>query len=291
MSDKKIAILAVFGAAILSSAAAAISKKGLEEIPPFSLTFFRLFVASICVLPFFLHLKRHKISKIRELVPVSLFATGNIVFFILGVYFTTANIASIIYAAVPLLAAVILYIFFKEKLSIRRQFGISIGFLGVVFISLLPLFYKNNPFSGNLFGNLLLTIAVISWSFYLVYSKKLQEKYSPFIITCSYIFLSTIILFPFFLWDLKSSFGWWQDLGWWGIFSIFYLAIMISIVSYMLNQYSVKHGGAVLTGTMFYIMPVFGFGINFVLLGELMTPGFIFGSMLALIGTYLVVRK
>ena len=59
----------------------------------------------------------------------------------------------------------------------------------------------------------------------------------------------------------------------------------------MLNQYAIKHGGSVLASTMFYVMPVFSFVINFWLLGELLTPGFIFGSLLALVGTYLVVRK
>ena len=291
MSDKKIAIITMIAATLLSSAAAAVTKKGLGEIPPFSFVFLRLFVATICILPFFLYLKGHKTSKMKELVPISLFATGNLIFFVLGLTFTTANIGSVIYAAVPLIAGFIIYLFFKEKLPVDKQTGTLIGFAGVLLITFLPLLEKGNAFSGNLFGNALLVIGIISWSSYLVFSKKLQEKYSPFIITCYCIFVSSVVLFPFFLWELQSNFGWWLHIGGWGIFSVLYLAIFISIFSYLLNQYTVKHGGAVFAGTMFYLMPIFGFGINFWLLGEQLTPIFIFGSILALLGTYLVVRK
>ncbi|HSA83882.1 MAG TPA: DMT family transporter, partial [Patescibacteria group bacterium] len=142
-----------------------------------------------------------------------------------------------------------------------------------------------------LLGNFFLTLAVILWSFYLVYSKKLQETFSPFIITCHFIFLSTIVMFPFFLWELQTQSGWWVHVTWWGIFSVSYLAIVITIFNYMLSQYTIKHGGAVMASMMFYIMPVFSFIINFFLLGEFLTPGFIFGSLLALLGTYLVVRR
>src|SRR5438046_2507553 len=103
MNSRRIAILAILGAAMFGGAYAGISKKGLTEIPPFTFTFFRLVIASVCVLPFFLRLKENKIANLKKLIPVSLLATGNVVFFIIGVSLTVANAGSLIYAAVPLL--------------------------------------------------------------------------------------------------------------------------------------------------------------------------------------------
>jgi drug/metabolite transporter (DMT)-like permease len=291
MSDRKIAILSVIAAAILGGAVAGITKRGLYEIPPYSFTFLRFVIASICILPFFLHIKGHKTSKIRDLTPISLFATINVLFFIIGVKYTTANVGSVIYAAVPMLSAVILYIFFKERLSKKKEIGLVIGFIGVLLITLLPLLEKGNPFAGSLLGNAFLTVAIISWSFYMVYSKKLHEKYSPFLITANFIFVSTIVTFPLFLLDFQTNFGWWNNVGAWGIFSIFYVAVVITVFNYMLNQYSIRHGGSILAGMMFYLAPIFGFVANYFIVGELLTTGFIFGSLLALLGTYLVVRK
>ncbi len=291
MSGRKIALIALIFAVLLGSGTAGITKKGLMEIPPYSFTFFRFFIASLFVLPFFLHSKGHKTSNLKELIPTSLFATGNVLFFILGVSLTTANVGSLIYAAVPLLIAVILYVLYRHRFSRQKECGLIIGFLGVLLITVLPLVEKGQAFAGNIGGNLLLTVAIISWSFYMVFSKRLHEKYSPFLITSNFIFLSTVVLFPFFLWDLYTKFGWWHDLSGWGIFSILYVAIIITVINYILNQYVIKHGGTVMAATMFYIMPIFGFIINFFLLGELLTTGFIMGSLLALVGTYLVVRK
>lgn len=291
MNSNKLALIAVFVAAILGSATAGIAKKGLEEIPPYSYTFLRFAVASLFVLPFLLNNRGKQLLHVRALTPISLFATANVTFFIIGVNYTTANIGSVIYAAVPLLTALIIFIFFKKRLSLSKEVGIGIGFGGVLVITLLPLFEKGNPFAGDLLGNFFLTLAIIMWSFYLVFSKKLQERYSPFLITSYFILLSTIVLLPFFLWELFTQPGWWGQVTGWGIFSVFYVAVIITVLNYTLNQYAIKHGGAVLASTMFYISPVFSFVINFFLLGELLTPGFIFGSLLALLGTYLVVRK
>lgn len=291
MSSHRLALIAVFVAALLGSATAGIAKKGLAEIPPYSYTFLRFAVASLCVLPFLFNHRGKQLLHFRALTPISLFATANITFFILGVSYTTANIGSVIYAAVPLLTALIIFLFFKKRLSLNKEIGIGIGFVGVLIITLLPLFEKGNPFAGNLFGNFLLTLAIIFWSFYLVFSKKLQETYSPFIITSYLIFLSTIVLLPFFVWEFFTQSGWWLHVTGWGIFSVFYVAVIVTVLNYTLNQYAIKHGGAVMASTMFYISPVFSFVINFFLLGELLTQGFIFGSLLALLGTYLVVRK
>jgi drug/metabolite transporter (DMT)-like permease len=85
--------------------------------------------------------------------------------------------------------------------------------------------------------------------------------------------------------------GWWESITIWGVISLFYMGAVITVFGYILHQYAIKHGGPVIASTMFYILPIFGFVINFLLLGELLTPGFIFGCSLAILGTYLVVRK
>lgn len=291
MSSRKIAFIAVIFGAFLNGAAAALTKKGVTEIPPLSFAMLRLTIASLVILPFFLKQNGYALSNMREITPVSLFASLNIIFFVLGMKFTTGNTGVVIYAAVPLLTGMILYFFFQEKLVIKKVWGILIGFIGVLIITLLPLFEKGNPFSGNLLGNFFLICAVVSWSFYMVYSKRIQRKYSPFMVTSNFIFVTTAVLLPFFLWDLQQHFGWWQHITVWGILAIFYMALVITIFAYTLNQYAIKHGGSVFAATTFYLFPIFGFTTNFFLLREHLTIGLIIGSILALLGTSLVMRK
>lgn len=292
MSSRKIALIAVIVFALLNGASAAFTKKGVEEIPPLTFAMLRMTLASLCVLPFFLKQKGNIVSQIRDITPISLFATINVTFFILGMQFTAGNTGMVVYSAVPLLTGMILFLFFKEKFSLGKISGIVIGFIGVLLITFLPLLEQGNPFVGNLLGNSFLIIAVISWSFYMVYSKKkLQKKYSPFLVTCNFIFVTTITLFPFFLWDLDKNFGWWDQVTGWGILAVFYTGVVITVGAYLLNQYAIKHGGAVFAATTFYLFPIFGFVTNYFLLGENVTLGLLIGTVLALVGVALVLRK
>lgn len=291
MSARQIALAAIILVAIENAFTAGIIKKGLEEIPTLSFAALRFFIAALCILPFFLQKKRNSFTSFREIAPVSLLATINVVFFVLGLKLTTANIGSVIYAAVPLLTGVILYFLVKERLSRHKVFGILVGFVGVLIISLLPLLEKGNPFAGNLLGNLFLTFAIISWSFYMVYSKRLQKTYSPFMLITNFIIVTAVILIPVFIWDTIQHFGWWEHLTLWGVGSLLFAGIVITIFGYILLQYATKHGGAVFASTTFYITPVLAFAVNYFLLGEELTPAFIIGSTLALIGTGLVMRK
>lgn len=291
MSPRKIALIAVVLGALLNGASAAFTKKGVGEIPPLSFAFLRMVVASLVVLPFFLKQKGHSLVVMREITPISFFATINVIFFVLGMKLTSGNIGAVLYVAVPLVTTIILYFLFQEKLSKHKLLGVLLGFSGGLIITLLPLLEKGSPFSGNLLGNFFLICAIISWSFYLVYSKRLQKKYSPFMVTSNFIFVTALVLFPFFLWDLQQHAGWWQQVSIWGISAVLYLGIVITIGAYTLNQYAIKHGGSVFAATTFYLFPIFGFTANFFMLGEHVTTGLIIGSVLALIGTSLVMRK
>jgi|SRR5882724_4301712 len=75
MNGETIALLAILLVAVENSGTAAIAKKGLTEIPPLSLAFLRFVVASIFVLPVFLHKKGHQLSQMREIFPISFFAS------------------------------------------------------------------------------------------------------------------------------------------------------------------------------------------------------------------------
>ncbi len=166
----------------------------------------------------------------------------------------------------------------------------------VAFIKLLSVLFSNNTLAADTGWAFAVTTlpdicAVISWSFYMVYSKRIQKKYSPFMVTSNFIFVTTAVLLPFFLWDLQQHFGWWNHVTGWGILAIFYMALVITILAYTLNQYAIKHGGSVFAATTFYLFPIFGFTTNFFLLGEHLTIGLIIGSILALLGTFLVMRK
>lgn len=291
MSDRQKAFLAIFLGTILGGASTTAQKIGLVEFPQLSFAFIRFLIASIIILPFFLKLKKHELKEFKDLIPVSLFASMNIILFILGIKTTTATIGQLLYAGVPLLTGLIAYWFMSENFKFKKILGIIIGFVGVGLVVFLPVIEKGQIFAGDLKGNLLIAAAVIFWSFYMVFTKKSQRKYSPLAVTSIFIFVTTVVLFPLFIYDQTVHFGWWHALTINGIMAMLYITIVATIITYILNQYAIKHGGSVFASMAFYLLPIFSFLSAFLLLGEKLTLGLLIGGTLALLGVFFVTKK
>lgn len=289
MNDKQKAILSVLLLSILSGSTAAVIKIGLFNIPPLSFAFLRFLIAGVIILPFLL--RRKKIKSLLPLVPISLLGTINIVAFILGIKTTTATIAQLLYAGVPLLTALILFIFFKDRLPFRKVLGITLGFLGVTFVVFLPIFERETKFSGDLLGNLLIVVGVISWSFYAVLSKDKLKSFSPFFMTAAFIWVTLLTLLPLSIFESVQYSDWWKELSLSGIFSIIYVGTVSTIFTYLLNQYAIKHGGSIFASMQFYLIPISAYLFAFLLLGENLTTGLVIGAVFALLGVYITTKR
>ena len=290
MPERQKAFVAIFTGALLGGATAAVTKIGLLGIPPLSFVFLRFLIASLLLAPFVLK-KGKNLKYFTGLVPISLLATFNIIVFILGIKTTTATIGQLLYAATPFLTAIILYLIYKEKLSIIKGAGIVIGFIGTAVVIVLPVIENQNPFSGNLLGNFLIAAGVATWSFYMVFSKRLLKNYSPLEITSGFIFTTALVSLPLFIFDTFANNGWWINLDFNSVLAFAYVTIVSTIVTYFLNQYAIKHGGSVFASMVFYLLPIFAFFFAFLLLGEGLTIGLVAGGILVLLGIYLTTGK
>lgn len=291
MSDRQKAFTAILLITLIGAGTPPVTKIGLFEIPPLSFAFVRFALVSLFILPFFLPKRKNFKKDFFKLLLVSLLASGNIIFFVLGIKLTTANISQLIYAGVPIITAFILYGGFGQKLSLKNIFGIALGFVATAIVLLLPIIEKGGEFAGDLQGNILLLAAVILYSFYVVFTKRLLNSYSPFEISSVFIFVTTVVLSPLFLYELTAYGSWWRNIAIPGLLSMGYVVFFTTIASYVLNQYAIKHGGVIFYSMVFYLTPVFGFLAAFLLLGEKLTPGLIIGGSLALLGIFLTTSK
>lgn len=177
MSDKtKAALIIVFGA-VIGGAVSPVVKIGLKKIPPFSFSFVRFFLASLFLFPLLLKSKVKLDRSLFSLVLVSLLSTANIALFAFGIKLTTASVAQFLYAGTPIMAGIFSYFILKQRVSLKKWLFITLGLIGVFFVIFLPLIEKNSLHAGNLTGNILITIGMILWSLYFVYSKQYQRKF------------------------------------------------------------------------------------------------------------------
>jgi drug/metabolite transporter (DMT)-like permease len=288
MSSRKIALLSLFVASIFWASAGVAAKTLLRSFDPITVGALRLTMASLVILPFFLKVTP-KISKkmILDILPVSLFSAGNFLFYLFGINRTTANASAIIYTVTPISVAVLSGIFIGEKISRQKTTGILLGLSGVLTILLLPIVENGHAIAGDVIGNVIIFGAMLMFALYNVGTRRLIsiKSYHPFTIIGASLFVSALcFLCLFFLFPhapLTPS-----------IFvpvnflTTFYLATFVTVLPYVLHQWAIKHSSATTGALTTYIQPVFGFVFNGILLGEMITGGFLVGSFLVFAGTF-----
>lgn len=201
MSQKTLALIALIIASLLWSTAGVAAKILVKEINPLVVGFYRFFIASLLILPFFLHEKKAQLNWKQLLVPSTVGAL-NVPLYFLGIKSTTANSATLIYTAGPLTTAILSYILIREKNSLSKWTGVFVGLIGVLIIILLPIVEKGQMISGNFQGNLIIVGGMFSWTLYAIWSRRIrtQNIYSSLTITSLYFFLQRLfLLFLFFL--------------------------------------------------------------------------------------------
>lgn len=289
MSSQKIALITLLIASFFWASSGVAAKTLLQTLDPLSVGAVRLTLASIVILPFFIH-ATPKISKklLLDILPVSLLIAANFLFFLFGINKTTANAGAIIYTVSPITAALFSRAFIGEYVSRQKFIGILLGLTGVLIILLLPIFEQNHVIVGDIGGNLLILGAMVVFALYNVGTRHLiaVKSYDPITITGISLFVSAIIfdvllfvlphtpILPTLLVPL------------YGLVAI-YFAVFVTVLPYILHQWAIKHSSATTGALTTYIQPVFGFIFNGILLGEVITGGFLAGSFLVFTGTFM----
>ncbi len=288
MQDKTKIILLIIFLGLIGGAASTFGKIALREVSPVIFNFLRFIVAAIVLLPFLIG-TRDAVENKKKLILISLFATGNVMFFVFGLKFTTATISQTLYAGGPLLAGVFSYFILKEEINPRKVLGIIIGFVGTLLIIFGPIINSSSIWNGTFFGNAMLCLAVISFSLYAVFSKKYNNEYSSISFIKYFIFTTLIAQTVFLafspLKDEIASIARISPLTW---FSIIFVGLISTTLYYFLYQRILKGATPVLASMILYLQPLAGILWARILLHERFTPIFLAGGTLIFLGIALV---
>jgi drug/metabolite transporter (DMT)-like permease len=290
-SSRTKAIFSVVLAAIIGGGIPVMGKIGLSIIPPYTFTFFRFLLASLCLFPFIHPLPKIPRQILGKIILISLLGTGNVTLFALGVRYTTATISQLLYAVVPVISLILVRLLYKENFSNQKIIGVITGFFGVLLLILLPVIAKGSAFSGTLQGNLTILTAVFSFSFYSVLSKKYQQYVTPQLLTFIFAITTLCVLLPFALNDFYVNPLWIYHLSSASIASTLYVGIMGGAVYYLLYQYAIKHGGPVVASLTMFLQPIAAYTWAVLLLHEKLTTGIFFGAILIILGARLVTME
>ncbi|EGK14251.1 DMT family transporter [Kroppenstedtia eburnea] len=141
----------------------------------------------------------------------------------------------------------------------------------------------------RLIGALFFLLAAICWAFYTLYGNGVLKELDPFPVTAYAMLTGAVLLGLFAAPDLMSVS--WSSLepGFW--INQFYLALCPSVLANWFYYRGVQSVGASRAAMFMYIVPVSGVLLAVTLLGERLAPVQVFGSLLMVLGIWLVNRR
>jgi len=293
MSDKQVRMLMVL-TSLLWSGAFITGKFSVQEFPPFALTFFRFLFA----LPFIftiLYLKEPKNlfphgKQWRALLLLGFVGTFCYhVLFFTSLKYTTAINSSLIGAINPMVTTLLAAMFFGERLTPLRVFGIFLSFSGVF------LFITNGDlqvmyhFQVN-HGDFLMLIGVFCFATYALLSRRYMKQYqlTPFMVTAYTFLICVVISVPFVLWENPATYlSATTSRGW---LSILYMSVFASVLGYLFQAIAIQRIGAPRTAVFINLVPIFTIIQSVTILGESITLIKLMCAGIVIIGVYLATR-
>lgn len=285
METKFKALLALLITVFLWSASVVISRSIVDDVRPLALNFYRLLIASIFFAPFFLSSKPWRSKTFPKLILASFFSAVNFIFFVLGIQYTSGSASQLIYSVIPVLIVIAGYFFFKEKISKEKITGVFIGLLGIILIVYLSAVESGTTIAGNLFGNLLIMIAMTGWLLYVLLTKKLLKIFTPIDIASTAIITAFSISVPLFL--KENIFTYSPSFSINIIAGILFIGFFGAFLPNILYQYGLKQVSPLTASFTTYIQPITTTILEIIFLGETLTVGFIFGGILVFSGVFL----
>jgi drug/metabolite transporter (DMT)-like permease len=233
---------------------------------------------------------KEKITR-SEIVPYLLCALTaialNQMLFIKGLSLTFSIHASLLTLMTPILITVIAAGVLKEKLTVEKGVGLLLGASGA-----LLLIASTEPSAAGdnvVFGDFLILLSAVAYTFYFILVKPFMEKYSAIHV------MRWVFTFGFFL-VLPLSVPQFTQIKW-EVFTIkewlllFFLTVPGTFLAYIFNAYGIKKLSASVAGAYIYSQPLFAVAIAMIFLKEQLSLEKVIAAAFIFTGVYLSNRK
>ncbi|SFI09609.1 MULTISPECIES: DMT family transporter [unclassified Bacillus (in: firmicutes)] len=210
--------------------------------------------------------------------------TGSIGMQFVGTDLSSAAMGSLITAASPALISIFAFYILKERLHINKITALILATIGVLCVIGFP--STNNQTESMYLGNIILFGAAITWAIYTVLSKVQTQKYSSLTVTTWSNLFGVIFTIPIVIWEQEvTPTDLPEDVWIW--LGVLYLGIISTAVAFYFWNKGFEYLNASTGSLFFFLQPVVGSLLGFLLLDESLGITFLLGACLIGIGVYL----
>lgn len=264
----------------------------VETIPPWYSTTIRNFIAASIIFIILLFQKEFKWIGWNSLKQQLILS---VLMLVLANGFTTiaeqtlpSGLTSIISAINPVIIFLLSIGFQLQKPTRKGFLGVLLGFSGVLFIFKDGLGDILNPDYKT--GVLFLSIAILSWGFGTIYSKKISQQPNNLMLNLFYQFLLaaiiqiilSVILHPnseIENWSFKS------------VGAVVYLAVFGSVIAMFSYQYALQRVTPIQVSILTYVNTIIAVFLGWYLNNEVVKKDFIIAVVLIIIGVFVINYK
>lgn len=279
-------LLALLLSVSLSSSASLLAKYALESFSPFTVTALRLWIAALVMLPIAIWSVPGGLRwrSFRNALPMSLCYGLNSTCFAIGIGFTTAIAAQLIYMLVPVLALIGARIFFREPLTAAKVIGTALGITGVVIVLLGSIEGGLGNSLGTPLGNIFIIIAAVGWTAFSLLAQRQSRSYHPLELAC-YALQTCALLMPLLILpDILRHQAIHASVTWLAVLSAVGLALLVSVGRDISFQWGVQGSSAFAASAMGFVAPFLTVAYAIPLLGEQLSLNLLISGVFILVG-------
>ncbi len=279
---------ALFLVALIYGSNYSIAKEVMPEyVGPFGLILIRVVSAAI----FFgllsrLVTKEKIVGRADNLRAIACGITGiavNQLCFFAGLNLTAPINAALLMVIIPVVVLLFSALLLKERVGWRKVIGIGTAFLGAL---LLISHSRGEGTTGNIYGDLLIILNAVSFGMYLVLVKPLMQRYKAITVVSRVFTVGAIIVIPFgFQQVLEPDYSAMPSTIW---LAIVFMVVAVTILTYLLNTWSLRYANPSLVGAYIYLQPVLAIIIAIALGKDVFTMQKAAYALLIFAGVYLV---
>lgn len=265
-------------------------KVALRHLNPLALVSFRIELAALILLLLYLSRPQAVRFQARDFWTFAILGLFGVVMnsglFTIGLAFTTAGHSSIILAGGPLLVLLLARAQGLESLTLGKLGGMGLSCIGVVILATEKGLASHSP---TLAGDLITFLGSTGFALYTVFAKKVAARYDSLSMNTFNNVAGAILLLPLAIREgIRLD---WADVGWAGWIGVAYMAAVVSVASYLLYYWALRHMSASRLAAISYCQPVLVVLLGILLLGEHITRSLLIGGTLVLIGVYITERS
>ena len=261
------------------------------QMPPMGIGFWRLFIATVVLLPFVGRSLWEKRSVLRErwklflVLAIALGPFGNASVYV-AYHFTTAINGGVVSTAQPVATVLITFLLFRESITRLQTLGIVLATMGVLVIVLrgdLAMLLSLKPNIGDL-----IMLGAVGFAVHNSLLRKIPREFTAAEILLSIQLFAIVVMFPIYV--LETIFYMPMPVTWESVGIMAWVGIVVAIFAVGFTNTSVLALGANKATIGNYIRALITAALAILILGEKLEPFHLLAFALVVAGVVLLGR-